>query len=238
MKLIKKSMQPALDHEVVCQMLETIFEECGREPNTVPVEVLASYRNYRRERYAFQKVVLVIILLLFFMLPMLFMTPVCSISDSDVSEKGQPIYHVSVNTFLPISRVTATIEGRNVPVYETGNCAFSIEPTLNGKMTVTVTLANKQYTVEEVMVNAVDRDPPQLTSNRKDKNFIYLYFSDADSGIDYENISIKNLDGEELDIASYNEETGCVKLAYPKESLNIFVPDVCGNQLQLVLTMK
>ena len=57
------------------QMLANVFDACGAEPNTVPLEVLESYSNYRRERYALQRSVLAILLALFLLMPILFLTP-------------------------------------------------------------------------------------------------------------------------------------------------------------------
>ena len=71
----KKTRGPELDESTASQMLENIFDACEVEPNTVPLSVLKSYSNYRRERFLLQKVLLVIILLFFCMVPLLFIAP-------------------------------------------------------------------------------------------------------------------------------------------------------------------
>lgn len=234
----KKSPEPTLDPQIANEILNNIFEECGREPNTIPIEVLTSYRNYRRERYSLQKNALIVILLLFFMLPLLFVMPAFSLSLSADSEPGRPVYHIHVDTFIPISRVTAVIDGYNVSVYETGDCTYSIEPVRNGTMTVTVTLANKQYLVKDIEIDSVDREAPQLVSNRQKKRHVYLYLDDKDSGIDYDGIYAIQEDGTRMEPVSYNQKTGCVDFAYPDTMMNVYIPDMAGNRLQLIISVE
>ena len=68
---IKNSGGPVLDQKVADQMLSNIFEACHVQPNSIPLEVLTSYSNYRKERFAFQKFTLMLIIILFCMLPFL-----------------------------------------------------------------------------------------------------------------------------------------------------------------------
>ena len=117
----KKTDIPALDDQIAKQMLENIFEACDMESNTIPLEVLTSYSNYRRERFALQRLVLIIIMVLFFLLPVLFIAPTLSIQELPTAVSADPVYELRVTSaFPPVSRVTATIDGRNIPVYETG----------------------------------------------------------------------------------------------------------------------
>ena len=80
----KKPKGPVLDESLASQMLENIFDACEVEPNTVPLSVLTSYSNYRRERFLLQKVLLVIILLFFCLAPLMFIAP-----DIDLNLKDQ-----------------------------------------------------------------------------------------------------------------------------------------------------
>ena len=68
-KLFKRSAAPALSDRLAERMLEHIFDACQVQPNTIPLKTLISYSNYRRERFSFQKSLLVAILLLFCLLP-------------------------------------------------------------------------------------------------------------------------------------------------------------------------
>lgn len=75
MILFKKKTAPALSEALADRMLENIFDACQAEPNTIPLKTLISYTRYRRERFSFQKILLVVILLLFCLLPLLFLYP-------------------------------------------------------------------------------------------------------------------------------------------------------------------
>ena len=58
-----KKNQPALDDATADLMLGNIFDACEKERNTVPLSVLTSYSNYRKERFLLQKVILLIVFL-------------------------------------------------------------------------------------------------------------------------------------------------------------------------------
>lgn len=128
----KKTKGPELDEKAASQMLGNIFDACEVEPTSVPLTVLTSYSNYRKERFLFQKILLVVILLF--------------------------------DSFIPVSRIKATINGLNVAVYETADRTYSIEPTVNGTMTVTVTLKNRQYASTVCEVTDVDTKSPMFIS--------------------------------------------------------------------------
>lgn len=235
----KKSKEPELDIEVASQMLENIFAACEVEPNTIPLSVLASYSSYRRERFLLQKIVLAVIILLFCMVPLLFISPKFTIQDT-TSQTGITTYEVKVNSFLPVEHVIATVGGRNIPVYETDDKTYSVQPSLNGEMSIRVTLKNRQTRLETIRVTSVDTEPPTVVSNRSDSQNLYIYLKDDSSGVDYKKITAKETDGDGTEItpSSYNETEGYVVFSYPQSSLNINIPDKAGNTLQLVLTLK
>ncbi len=236
-KILKNFRKTNLDPQTADEILKEVFEICGREPNPTPTEVLVSYRNYRQERYALQKHVLDMVLLLFFLLPLLFILPVFSLTPDREAEPGRPVYHIDVNTFLPISRVTAAIDGYNVSVYETDRHTYAIEPARNGNMTVTVTLANSQYVTQNILVDDVDRESPQLISSRQENGRLYLCFSDNDSGIYYEGIYAMDTQGERIEPLSWDAGTGCVEFLCPTSTIHIYILDHTGNQLQLVVSV-
>ena len=72
MKLFKKPAVSQLDLEIASQILEQVFEANDMELNSISLEALASYSNYRKERFTLQRTILVIIMALFILLPRLF----------------------------------------------------------------------------------------------------------------------------------------------------------------------
>ena len=234
-----KSNTPVLDDKVAGQMLENILEACHMDSNTVPLEVLSSYSNYRKERYALQKTFLVAVMLLFCMLPLLFLAPDFTVTELTASA-SEPVYELRVDgLFPPVSRVTASIDGTPVPVYETDARVYSLEPTRNGTMTITVEFPNRQYRTQTLEVTGIDRTAPVLLSSESRDGLLYLYPDDGDGiGVDYEQIFALTGDGTRVLPVSWDETAGSVVFSYPDEALNIFIPDRAGNTLQLVLTLK
>lgn len=234
----KKTEEPQLNMESASRILENVFIKSQAEPNSVPLEVLTSYSNYRRERFSTQRTILVIIMVLFLILPFCFIPASFSIYSEADAHTANPTFSLQVETKMPVRRITAVINGRNVPVYEVGAHVYSIEPTENGLMTVTVTLMNNQQETKSIEVTGVDIEAPLVVSNGIDSDYVYLYLSDSGSGINYEGIKAVSSDGTVFKPAFYNEDSGCVAFSYPSESLNVFIPDYAENSLHLILTVR
>lgn len=234
----KSPKGPELDEKTASQMLENIFDACEVEPNSVPLSVLTSYSNYRRERFLLQRILLVFIMLFFLLVPLLFVTPDIKLKLRENTSDGKPVYQLNVDTFIPVSRISADMGGKSVPVYEIADGTYSIAPTRNGTLRVTATLINKQYTTVICKVTGVDIDTPVVTDNKLVGNQIYLYLSDTGCGVDYKNIIAKDIDGRKVEPLSYDPDSGYVIFDYPEKSLNTFIPDKAGNTLHLILTVK
>lgn len=233
-----KKKQPALDDETAALMLGNIFDACEKEPNTVPLSVLTSYSNYRRERFLLQKVILLIVFLLFCTLPFWFVPASFTVNIASSGNRYDPVYEVHVNApLIPVERVTATLGGHNVPVYETDSHVYQIEPDANGDLTVTVVLKNHQSNTWTLTVEDVDTKTPVLLSNQQKGDNIALFVEDADSGIDYSGIYALTTSGERILPVSYDENTGEIDFLYPEETLNIYVPDQAENVLHLILSL-
>lgn len=228
---------PVLDTNTASQMLDNILTACDAEPNTIPLSVLSSYSNYRRDRYLFQKIILILMVLLFCMLPLFFIAPKFTIKDATI-KINQPAYEVQVSSFFPVERIEAKMNHASLPVYETGEKVYSIEPTQNGILEVKVTLKNRQSVTKTYEVSTVDLSPPSVASDKADNDHIYIYLEDDLSGIDYENIKARDIDGNDVAPLSYDQTSDCVVFKYPDSTLNITVPDHAGNTLQIVLTVR
>ena len=240
MTFFKKSKEPKpeLDLDQACKILEQVFETNNIEPNSIPLEVLTAYSNYRKERFSLQRLILVIILVLFLMLPFLFIPSNFDIALNGEDSVTNPTYTLRVTSPMLVERVNASIDGHNVPVYETDSRIYSIEPTMNGRMEVTVTLMNRQQSTRYVDVKNVDLEAPVVVSNDIDEENIYLYVSDAGTGVDYEHVAGIDANGRVVKPLSYDEESGCIVFSYPENSLNVYITDFAENKLQLVLSLK
>lgn len=227
-----------LDETTASQMLDNIFHACEVEPNSVPLSVLTSYSNYRTARYQLQKGLLGIVILLFCLMPLLFIQPKLSIDASATAPLGKPAYTLTVDTWIPIRKITASINGTAMPVYESGSHVYSIEPTQNGELVITVVLKNNQIQTMNYTVSGVDTKTPVLVSSHYEDGQIILVLSDEESGIDFDNIYGVTNDAETLYPIDFNREDNTVVFDCPVQFMNIYVPDLTGNTLQLLLTIQ
>lgn len=236
MRKRKESPDPVLSQEAAGQMLSNVFEACDYEANRVPLEVLQSYSHYRRERHLLQKCIIVLVVLLFLMLPVLFITAKVEVSWVEGTPPGSPIVQVLAKSIIPVESVTATMGDSSLEVYQVAEGLYQIRPGTNGTLLVTVTLTNKQFTEHSIEVTGVDVEPPRLLDSRLLGDTLEIFFADDVSPIDFSTVYAVDPKGNVVYPLSCNEGSVSVTFAYPEEFLNIFISDSCGNTLQLVLT--
>lgn len=229
--------QPELKLEDADKILENVFKESNVEPNSVPLEVLTAYSSYRKERFSLQRIVIVIIMVLFLLLPLLFVPVQFTIQANVKETEINPTYTLQVESRMPVKRITAEIDGRNIPVYEVDAQVYSIEPAINGKMKIMVTLINNQQSIQYVDVGNVDLETPVLTSTETKDGMVYLHLSDTGSGIDYANVRATSVEGEIVQPQVLDENEGCIAFPYPNGTLNVYIPDFAENVLQLVISI-
>jgi len=240
MGIFKKSRRDevTLDIETAGQMLNNVFESCDYEANRVSLEVLQSYSHYRRERHLLQKGIILIVVLLFLMLPMLFVTANVDVGWVQGTPPGSPVVQITAKSVVPVESVTASMGEYTLEVYQVADGLYRIHPNRNGTLLVTVTLANKQFTEHTIQVDNVDVDPPQLVGSQLVDDELEIFFTDTVSDLDYASIYAVDKSGNVVYPLRYDREAMSVTFAYPESYLNIFVSDTCKNTLQLVLTVQ
>lgn len=97
MKVFHRSSGPQLSFEEASRILERAFEANEMENNSIPLEVLASYSSYRKERFTLQRTILVIIMMLFILLPLLFIPAAFTVNMDETPGRN----------FNPVSRNVA-----------------------------------------------------------------------------------------------------------------------------------
>ena len=234
----KKTKPPQLSEYLASQMLENVFEACQRTPNTIPLKTLISYSNYRKERFSFQKILLVLILVLFCLLPLLFLYPEVRILGNETDTPYFPSYTISVDAPLPVQSVYAVLDGKAVLVSATGKNQYTVELKANGTLTVTAILINRQYQTRTVSVTGADVQAPTCSSSRLSEGVVYLTLSDEGSGVDYANVTAWKPDGTKLLPLSVDEAEGLVTFPCSQGSLEVYVPDLAGNTLHLQVTAR
>jgi len=230
---MKYPKEAQLNQEIADQLLANIFESCEAEPNTVPLEELESYSNYRKDKYVVRKAILTFIMVIFLLIPLLFIAP--DISTLKQAASNDPTYIMGVECLVPITSVTASIDGHNVPVYEQAKRKYTIQPDLIGEMLVTIKAVNGQYIQKKIEVTEVDRKAPKATKTKIRNGKLYVYLKDNKSGIDYDDITAVDDEGKSVIPTGYNDKDGWVSFSKPDGSLYVIVPDKAGNKLQLQL---
>lgn len=100
------------------------------------------------------------------------------------------------------------------------------------------TLANRQYLTWDILVDSADREAPRLVSSQQEKRQVCLYLDDKDSGIDYGGIHAIHEDGTRAEPVSYDPKAGCVVFACPDTTMTVYIPDMAGNRLQLIISAE
>ena len=86
-------------------------------------------------------------------------------------------------------------------------------------------------------VSGIDNESPYLVSNETVGDFLHLKVADDGLGIDYDKIYAETLSGTVIKPYSIKKSTGEIIFEIPDESMNIYIPDVKENTLQLVITI-
>ena len=219
------------------RILERIFDSSGRKPNTVPMEALASYAVYRRERFSMQKGILWAGLIAFLFLPLLFLMPQIEVQGSGDGVRGLPVYTIEVRSVLPVGKVIAELNAHSLPVYEAGAKEFTVEPTRNGTMTVSVELVNRQQTRQTLPVENVDANGPELLGSETGSDTFLMQVADAGIGVDYREVYAISASGTVIYPLETDEQAGEILFAYPEEDWDVYVPDHIGNTLHLAITL-
>ena len=218
-------------------ILDEVLEECSLEPRTVTLSKLQSYSEYRRERYSVQKTVLIAVLGLFCLVPFFFIAPRFETELVSPPEAETPVYEISLQSSFPVSSVTAELEGHQLVVTELGQGRYSVNPTRSGEMTICVKCINGQYNSETLTLENIDGSPPELIYYEKIEEALVLHLKDEGSGIDYSSAWGQLAGGSSLYPSSHNEAEGTISFPFPPEDLNIYISDLRGNTLQLVITL-
>ncbi len=220
---------PDLDAETANQLLHNVFAACEMESSQIPVEVLESWGNYKRPRYLFLQKVTFVVLLLLILLPLLFFKPVIVAERTEVSSQANAVFHIDVDTLLPVRAVSATLDGRPIRIQEVNNREYAVEVTRNGELELQAVSVNGQVSKKTVKVNHIDTEKPEFINSYTESGNVVLLVRDTYSGIDYGSI-------RGVPVVSYDEEEGEIVCEIPDEPTSIVIPDKAGNELELLIS--
>ncbi len=232
---LRRKKKPTLEAAEAEEILRQVLTDCGQEPDTVPMEELSSYSLYREESFRLQRGVLTAALVLFLFLPAMFVQPAFRTSCTPKGERGLPVYRIRVDTLLPVKRVIAVLDGYRLPVYEVNGHEYTIEPTRNGSVNLTVELFNGQSVTEQMDVLYADVTAPRLISFNRSDGKCELCLADDGVGVDFEGIYADFGLGEVIYPESYDRQAGTVVFGEEAAGAMVCIPDHFGNVLKIYL---
>jgi hypothetical protein len=216
-------------------ILRLVFIDCGEPPDTTPMEELTSYSLYRKESFRLQRAVLLAALIMFVLVPAFFVQPSFQTSYSPKGERGLPVYTIKVNSILPVKRVVAILGNYRLPVYEVNGHEYTIEPTQNGSVDLTVELFSGQTVSGQLDVKNADVVTPQLLNFTHKDGKYELYLADDGVGVDYEGIYASKESGEIIYPESYDRQEGTVTFGEEVSGARVCIPDYFKNVLKINL---
>jgi hypothetical protein len=232
---MKKKNEPTLEVSEAEAILRLVFLDCGETPDTRPMEELTDYSLYRKESFRLQRIILMAALIMFMLVPAFFVQPKFTTSYSPKGERGLPVYTIKVESFLPVKRVVAVLENYRLPVYEVSGHEYTIEPTKNGTVDVTVELFSGQIITGKLDVRNADVETPRLLTYTHENGEYELYLTDDGVGVDFDNIYASSPSGVVLYPESFDREEGSVTFGDDVEGMRICIPDYFDNVLKINL---
>ncbi len=230
---------PELATEDAKRLLEYVFYEEGQDENTIPLETLIEYNQYRERRYGLLRFFNLAIILAVIIAPTSLIKPEFDLSQNhDYFLNGRIRYDITFDSPLPVDTVTATIGNTKTPVYQSGKHTYYVLPTANGKLTVTANFINHQTVKQHATVSGVDRDVPVLVDSKIIDGQIVLYVKDDGSSIDYDRIIALDDAKHVIDPVSCTSIIGEVIFPFRQSALHVYIPDRAGNVLHLVIDGK
>lgn len=226
-----------LNNDAADQILANVFEYCNQEPNTTSLEEIKVQKRQRRLLTALCWILGILVVLVMLILPVAMSKAKVEISWVEDTPPGSPVLQVATSGFVPIERISASVDGAELKVHEVAEQLYYLYPDRNGKLILNVTLVNKNSTQAEVEVVGVDHTPPQLVASELEGRELEIWFRDEDSPIDFSSIHAMDMQGTKILPLRCDEGNMSATFCFPEDSLNIFVSDTCGNMLQLVLTV-
>ena len=220
---------PELDTQTASELLSNVFDACDMQPNSIPIDVLEKWGNYKKPPFEKLKKLAVLIILLLILMPFMFFKPSIIAERTNVDDTASAVYSINVKSLLPLSSVSASIDGAPVPLKAEDSKNYTAKIETNGKLEIVAVSFNGQTAKRTYEVNHIDNEKPKFIDSYAKDGYVYLLVRDTYSGIDYDNIT-------GIEPESYDEQTGLIKFKIPDKPTAVGIPDKAGNVSSLLLS--
>ena len=227
---------PELDSETANQLLNNVFAECEVVPNAIPLETLESWGNYKKTDFRLGRTISYAVLVILVLLPLLFFRPTIIAQRTNVDSTDNAVYKIQIKTLLPVSGVAATIDGTPVTLEKVNSKSYMAAIPQNGKLEITATSVNGQYSVKTYEVKHLDMDKPELLRSYTENGNINIVVRDTYSGIDYDNVSGTDAGGGSVEPVAVDKDNETVTFKIPTQPVNVIIPDNSGNELEILIS--
>lgn len=228
-----------LSRDNASQLLESVFLAVDSEPNTVDLDSLDAYHQYRSSKLVIQRLVPIIIIAALIIIPLLLIAPDMTVTmDTVASTPSSARYLIKVSSLLPVNTVIAELDGANQLVTQEEAELYSVDVTSNGTLKIETTIWNSRKAEEEIEVTTIDRDIPQVLEYHLSNGNLVLTVTDGDGyGVDYDSITLTRTSDLVVNRpSSVNTETGQVVIPYGGGEGVLYLADLAGNSTSFALT--
>ncbi|MDO5563604.1 MAG: hypothetical protein Q4F88_00010 [Eubacteriales bacterium] len=163
--------------------------------------------------------------------------PTITILTSESSTYSQSQIKFNVKCNIPLTKVSASIEGKDMPITKT-NGNYNVTPEINGSLVISCTALNGIKTNEYYQINAFDDQPPTIDDSQTSltASVLTLVVSDGQSGINFENIFAIDSTNKKVYPDYTNQSTGIVQFKMETKSLTVHIEDISGNSFEKTYT--
>lgn len=214
------------------QILESVLILVGADTNTLPLEALLSYHQYRNNRLMFQRGLLLVALLALILIPFFSLSPSMDVTLIPGSYNGDfEKFAINVKTIVPVDYIVGTLDSDKVTIMMENDKMYTAYITGNGTFTVTTTILNRKSVTKTIIINDFDVTPPVVSNYYLDRGDLMVVAEDDRSGIDFEKTIITQLsNGNVFGPIEYDEENGLIRLPYIQGDSALTIVDKEGNQ--------
>lgn len=229
----RRASVPMPTEDEVELVIYRVLVSCGRSPNLIPVSNLSAWANCTRRRFLVPRFVCALMLLLLLLLPLEYVRPTISVQRVN-DGYSEAIYDVTVHNLLSTVSVSFSLDGEPLSYEPLSSSVYRICLSRNGLLSASALSINGQSASAYVDVYFIDTDRPELLGSSYDEEYIYIEVMDSYSGIDLEHISCRS-SGAPYPFEVTLGADGVCRITLPRAdvSLDLFIPDLVGNVLQL-----
>lgn len=189
-------------------------------------------------KYYLSRFLLFLFLITMFIFSIYILTAPASVQDLNIipiSYDTQKVSFQIPNSFW-IKSMTAYQNNIPLPISEDGD-SYSIDVNENGVLLLEIETISHVRVQQEIIIQNIDKEAPHIESHYQNGNEIIIYLSDGNgSGIDWTQITAHTQDSNTpIFPIYYDASDGLVAFAYPKEPIQITIPDMAGNDCTALL---